>query len=208
MQEPVQKSSTSLLPQTPCAQSVFTYPSRRRARRSRVRPRAAECLRNRWHTGHVDGQLAIRRAAAADYDAIIGVVDGWWGRPVTTALPRLFLEHFAHTSLIAERDGVLAGFLIGFVSPDDPRAAYIHFAGIDPDHRGTGLARDLYNRFIAAAKSDGREVIRAITSPNNVASIAFHKALGFDVGGPIMDYNGPHKDMVTFELHIPAWPQL
>ncbi|MFB8003729.1 GNAT family N-acetyltransferase [Nocardia sp. NPDC056000] len=148
--------------------------------------------------------FAIRQAATADYDAIVAVVDLWWGRPVAASLPRLFLEHFARTSLIAEQCGELAGFLIGFFSPDDPRTAYVHFAGIHPDHRGAGLARDLYHHFITAAKSDGRQLIRAITSPRNVASIDFHRALGFDVGGPVMNYNGPHKHMVTFELHLPA----
>jgi hypothetical protein len=31
-------------------------------------------------------------------------------------LPRLFFQHFTDTSLVAERDGQMAGFLIGFLS--------------------------------------------------------------------------------------------
>ncbi|MFF2554208.1 GNAT family N-acetyltransferase [Nocardia sp. NPDC058058] len=152
----------------------------------------------------VGSTFTIRQAATDDYDAIIAVVDLWWGRPVAASLPRLFLEHFARTSLIAEQDGELAGFLIGFPSPDNPIEAYIHFAGIHPDHRGTGLARQLYDRFVTTAKAAGRQSIRAITSPNNDASIAFHKAMGFDVAGPIMNYNGPGKHMMTFTLHLPG----
>ena len=44
--------------------------------------------------------------------------------------------------------------------------------------------------------------MRAITSPGNHGSIRFHSALGFTVSGPVRDYNGPGRDMVTFELNL------
>ena len=58
-----------------------------------------------------------RAARASDYPAIAAVVDDWWGRPIRSALPRVFLDHFHATSTIAEADDALAGFLIGFLSP-------------------------------------------------------------------------------------------
>jgi hypothetical protein len=74
--------------------------------------------------------IGLRTATAADYDQIIAVVDDWWGRPIRHALARVFLDHFFATSTIAEGDGELAGFLIGFLSPSQPDAAYIHFVGV------------------------------------------------------------------------------
>src|SRR6516162_9875886 len=91
----------------------------------------------------MEHDIRLRTAAAADYDRIITRLDDWWGRPVRQALPRLFLDHFHATSFVAERDGDLAGFLIGFMSPSMPDAAYIHFAGVHPHFRGNGLARAL-----------------------------------------------------------------
>jgi ribosomal protein S18 acetylase RimI-like enzyme len=146
--------------------------------------------------------LMVRPASPADYDAIVAVADPWWGRPVTAALPRLFLDHFAGSSLVAEDDGDLVGFLVGFMSPGEPAEAYIHFAGVHPGYRGTGLARRLYEQFLTAARADGRRVVRAITSPANDGSIRFHRAMGFTAGGPVRDYNGPGRDMVTFELTL------
>lgn len=140
----------------------------------------------------------LRPATADDYDAVVAVVDSWWGRTVSASLPRLFFDHFAGTSLIAERDSALAGFLVGFRSPDHPAEAYIHFVGVHPQLRGGGLARRLYQRFIADARADGRTVIKAITSPGNTNSIAFHAAMGFVVHDRTADYNGPGRDMVTF----------
>ena len=143
--------------------------------------------------------ITLRTATAADYDPIIAVVDDWWGRPIRHALPRVFLDHFHATSTIAEADGALAGFLVGFLSPSEPDEAYIHFVGVSPDRRGDGLARVLYERFFALAAADGRHVVRAITAAVNTRSIAFHTAMGFTVTPPIPDYDGDGAPKVLFE---------
>ncbi len=144
----------------------------------------------------------VREAEPADYDRIVAVMDDWWGRVVHTGLPRLFLNHFHRTSFIAERDGDLVGFLIGFLSPSAPDTAYIHFAGVSPRCRGTGLGRDLYVRFFGVARAGQRQVVRAITSPVNHGSVAFHTAMGFTVAGPVHDYDGPSIDRVLFERRL------
>ena len=149
------------------------------------------------------GDISIRTARAADYEAIIAVVDDWWGRPVHHALPRLFLDHFHDTSLIAERSGgELAGFLVGFGSPGQRDCAYIQFAGVAPGERRSGLGRLLYRSFFEAAAKDGRRVVRAVTAPVNKASIAFHAAMGFAVTGPVDGYDGPSSAKVLFERQL------
>jgi ribosomal protein S18 acetylase RimI-like enzyme len=142
---------------------------------------------------------ALRTATPADYDRIAAVLDDWWGRPVRHLLPRLFLDHFHATSTIAEAGDDLAGFLIGFLSPSLPDAAYIHFVGVHPDYRRGGLARVLYERFFALAAAGGRTVVRAVTSPVNARSIAFHTALGFAASDPLPGYDGPGDVKVRFE---------
>jgi ribosomal protein S18 acetylase RimI-like enzyme len=146
----------------------------------------------------------LRIARPEDYDPIAAVVDVWWGRPMLAFLPRLFLDHFHTSSLVAPgADGVegargLRGFLIGFVSPSLPEEAYIHFVGIAPSERGSGLGRLLYETFFAAARTAGAQRVCAVTSPVNTASIAFHRAMGFAVKGPVADYDGPGHDLVSF----------
>ena len=146
--------------------------------------------------------MILRTATPGDYDRIAAVLDEWWGRPVSHALPRLFLDHFHATSTVAEADGDLAGFLIGLLSPSLPGAAYIHFVGVHPVHRRGGLARELYERFFALAAADGRTVVRAVTAPVNERSIAFHAALGFTVTGPVPGYDGPGDVKVRFERQL------
>lgn len=146
--------------------------------------------------------VEIRSALASDHPRIVAVCDDWWERPVAHILPRLFLDHFHTTSLLAESEGELAGFLVGFVSPSAPEEAYVHFAGVAPGRRRTGLASELYRRFTDAARGRGCSVVRAVTSPANERSIAFHRSRGFTVTGPHADYEGPGVDRMVFTLRL------
>jgi ribosomal protein S18 acetylase RimI-like enzyme len=141
-------------------------------------------------------------ARPGDYDAIAAVVNDWWGRPVLGAIPRLFLDHFHRTSLVVEdQDGLLA-FLVGILSPSDAGQAYIHFVGVAPRARSLGLGRRLYQEFFSLARDDGRTKVKAITAPVNTPSIAFHRAMGFTVTGPVPDYEGPGRDYMVFERRL------
>lgn len=131
--------------------------------------------------------IRYRRPTEADYVPIVRVVDDWWaGRHLDELLPRLWLQHFTGTSWLAESDdGALAGFLIGFLSPDQPDTAYCHLVATSPNRRREGIGRELYERFFADARAAGRSRVTAVTWPANRPALAFHEALGFDlVTGP------------------------
>jgi ribosomal protein S18 acetylase RimI-like enzyme len=129
--------------------------------------------------------VTIRPARLEDHARIVAVVDDWWGgRRMAALLPSLFLEHFAATSLTAEDSGGdLVGFLVGFDSPDHPGESYVHFVGVRPDQRGSGLGRDLHDRFAHEAAARGTTRVRCVTSTMNTASVAFHTRIGFVVDG-------------------------
>src|SRR4051794_3586020 len=142
--------------------------------------------------------MEIRQAEPSDHARVAAVIDDWWGgRAVRDMLPRLFFTHFRETSYVAEDgEGRLAGFLCGFVSQTYPEQAYIHFVGVAPEQRGAGLARELYERFFAAARAAGRTSVHAVTSPRNTGSIAFHRALGFEVEAEVENYDGAGESRV------------
>ena len=143
----------------------------------------------------------VRHAEPRDYAAVIAVVDDWWGgRSMAAMLPKLFFVHFRDTSFVAEDDGRLVGFLCGFRSQTHDDEAYIHFVGVDPEHRAGGLGRELYARFFAAVAP--RTVIRAVTSPLNERSVAFHRALGFDIERVDEDYDGQGQARVLLVKHL------
>ncbi|MEU8419147.1 GNAT family N-acetyltransferase [Amycolatopsis japonica] len=157
----------------------------------------------------------MRRADVADHSAIVDRVQRWWGdsrtpaeaRELSLLLPKLFLQFFSRTSLVLEDETGIRAFLVGFHAPDNDVEAYIHFVGVDPELRGQGTARRLYTAFFRHAAEEGRTEVRAITSPANTGSIAFHRAMGFTLedgdrvidGLPVHgDYDGPGQDRVCF----------
>jgi ribosomal protein S18 acetylase RimI-like enzyme len=163
-----------------------------------------------------DGRvLSFRRPTEADHRTVVRVVDDWWdGRAIHVILPRLWFQHFAGTSWLAEDErGRLAGFLVGFISPDRPDVAYCHMVGVDPNLRHVGLGRRLYERFFEDARAAGAQVVHAITWPGNRTSVAFHRSLGFRpeegpgtqnlYGTPaVADYDYDTEDRVVFTREL------
>jgi ribosomal protein S18 acetylase RimI-like enzyme len=155
---------------------------------------------------------AFRRPTEADHPRVLAVLEQWWGglggaegaRYRAALLPRLYFQHFATTSTLVEHpDGRLAGLLVGFLSPTEPGTAYVHFVGVDPAARRSGLGRALYRRFLDDVARAGARTVKAVTSPVNTQSITFHTALGFTVGPIVPDYDGPGHDRVCFTLALP-----
>jgi ribosomal protein S18 acetylase RimI-like enzyme len=145
--------------------------------------------------------MFVRHAEPADYGRVIEVIDQWWGgRAMAAMLPKLFFVHFRDTSFVAEDDEGLAGFLCGFRSQTYDDEAYIHFVGVDPDRRASGLGRALYERFFEAIVP--RTVVRAVTSPVNERSVAFHQALGFEVERVDDDYDGRGEARVLLRKEL------
>ncbi|MBB5857475.1 GNAT family N-acetyltransferase [Amycolatopsis umgeniensis] len=160
-----------------------------------------------------------RRARVSDHATIVECVHQWWGdsrtpeqaRELSLLLPKLFLQFFSGTSLVLEDESGIRAFLVGFYSADNETEAYVHFVGVDPTLRGQGAARRLYTTFFQRAAEAGRTEVRAITSPGNAGSIAFHRAMGFtlEAGDRVVDglslhsdYDGPGQDRVCFYRRI------
>jgi len=145
----------------------------------------------------------VRNAASADYDRIAPLVDEWWGgRQMIDMLPRLFFVHFSETAFVAEDGDELAGFLAGFLSQSKSDEAYVHFAGVAPGHRGRGVGRLLYERFFDVARARSRTVVRCVTAPINERSVAFHRALGFQVDEIAEGYDGRGGDRVLMSKRL------
>lgn len=159
--------------------------------------------------------LTRRRPTEDDYGHIVELVDEWWGgRKMRALLPRLWFQHFTGTSWIFEReDGKVAGFVVAFISPDDPTVGYVHMIAADPNRRRDGLGRALYQSVFDDFAARGVRTVKAITWPGNRTSVAFHTAIGFRVDdGPgtqrlygtpaYADYDGWGEDRVVFSREL------
>lgn len=143
----------------------------------------------------------ITPAEMTDIHRVLADHRRYWGdRDLRSLhLPALVRE-FGETCLVAQAEDEIRGDVIGFVTPTG--AGYVHLIATRDDTRGTGLGRRLYAAFADAAYRQGARRLKAITSPGNTGSIAFHRRLGFDAE-TVNDYNGPGQARVVFHRLLP-----
>lgn len=127
----------------------------------------------------------------------------------------LFTKFFKNTSLVVETgNNEMVGFLLGFISQENPKESYIHLLCINPRWRKKGLARALLEEFLDILVKKGCHKIYLIVNPQNKKAIGFYKKMGFkidDEGEKIKingvntfkDYNGPGDHKVLF---CKSWP--
>jgi ribosomal protein S18 acetylase RimI-like enzyme len=125
--------------------------------------------------------MLIRGITKSDYDSIVSVMDEWWGGPAALKPEPFLFYELGHHALVAEDEGAMRGFLLGFVTDREPRCAYVHLIGIDPDCRRRGIGRALYEEFARRGRALGATLLKAITTVGNEGSVDFHRALGFSV---------------------------
>jgi GNAT superfamily N-acetyltransferase len=148
----------------------------------------------------------ISKLTKSDFEEILSDLADFWGTERTSFFHHpIFLYEFGDTAyVIKENDRVIA-YLFGFLSQTAP-VAYVHLIGVRQSHQRQGLGRKLYEHFVAHALRQGCKELKAITTPANHASIAFHRSLGMIADGDSLedgvpvrrDYSGPGQHRVVF----------
>jgi GNAT superfamily N-acetyltransferase len=138
----------------------------------------------------------------ADFDEIVDRLAAFWGERDLSAMHHpMFLHEFGDSAfLIRDEHGAVAAYLFGFVVPAQA-LAYVHLVAVRDDQRGRGFARMLYERFERLARERGCDRMKAITTPANTSSIAFHRAIGMD-SVEVPDYAGTGRARVVFSAHL------
>ncbi|MFJ6463983.1 GNAT family N-acetyltransferase [Streptomyces sp. NPDC091387] len=145
--------------------------------------------------------MRIAPADTADIHQVLDDHHRYWGERDLRSLHLLALvREFGSTCLVARAEDGIHGYVLGFVTPAG--TGYVHLIATRDDARGTGLGRRLYAAFAEAALRHGARRLKAITSPGNTGSIAFHRRLGFDAE-TVEDYDGPGRTMVVFHRPLP-----
>lgn len=158
----------------------------------------------------------ISQLKESDYSFIAQNLDHWWGgRHMVSMLPRLWFKDFSSYSLVIRDDsGEPEAFLVGYISAQDPSKGYVHFIGVNPEKRNSGLGRMLYVEFATRLEGHGVTRIEAVTSPLNINSLIFHERLGFlaiqrdgsleipTKSDYFTDYDGPGEDRVLMVMSL------
>lgn len=154
--------------------------------------------------------MELALCSKADFDQILQDIADFWGSERTLPLHHpTFINEFGNSAFVFKEEQQVVGYLFGFISQTAP-VAYVHLIGVRRSYQGQGLGRRLYEHFIKFARAKGCKELKAITTPTNSASIAFHRRLGMELLGepdeegiPIVrDYSGPGQHRVVFRRKI------
>lgn len=143
--------------------------------------------------------IAVERVRDADLAEILRNYELFWADrdlPWHLHHPMFFLE-FGDTAFVVRDLGAreIAGYLLGFVAPTGD--GYIHVVAVRDDYRRLGLGRALYQIFDKTARDRGVVALKAITSPENVGSVEFHKRVGFSEVIKVKDYGGSGRTRIV-----------
>ncbi len=157
------------------------------------------------HDPRADG-IEIARCTKADFDQILAQVAAFWGSDRTLALHHpMFLYEFGDTAYVIRDGDQVVAYLFGLLSQTEP-VGYVHLVGVREGHRRRGLAQRLYEHFATYARAQGCTELKAVTTPGNRASLAFHARLGMlPAGGAVpvvRDYAGPGQDRVVLRKRL------
>jgi GNAT superfamily N-acetyltransferase len=154
--------------------------------------------------------MEITRCTKSDWDQIISEFTDFWGDERTKSLHNpILLYEFGNSAFVSKVGEKVVGYTFGFISQTEP-TGYVKFIGVRRSHQKRGIGRRLYEHFTEFVRSKGCQELKAITSPTNKVSVAFHKSIGMqmtgepnDEGVPVVkNYSGPGIDRVVFRKKI------
>jgi len=150
-----------------------------------------------WGIGETLRGMDTREITKEDFDEIVEVIDRWWDGPINTFAHPIFFYELGDKALIVESDGLMIGFLLGFIAHHPVKTGYVHLVGIHPEHRRRGVGRLLYSHFTERCKAAECVRMKAITTLGNEGSQRFHLAVGWTVE-EVENYAGRNRKRLVF----------
>jgi GNAT superfamily N-acetyltransferase len=155
-------------------------------------------------------QMEVVKCTREDFNQILTEITDFWGSARTLHLHHpILIYEFGNSAYVIREGNKVVAYLFGFLSQTEP-TGYVHLIGVRRLHRRRGLGKMLYSYFTEFARKNGCKTIKAITTPANTTSIAFHKSLGMNPLGksdnneiPVLkDYSGPSADRVVLQMKL------
>ena len=85
-------------------------------------------------------------------------------------------SHFANTSVAAEQEGDIVGFISGYAIPERPDTLFIWQVAVSEQARGIGLASRMLAHILAHPRCDGIRYLETTITDENQASWALFRS--------------------------------
>lgn len=86
-------------------------------------------------------------------------------------------KYFNKSSIVAELDHELIGFVTGFLQPNSPDTLFVWQVAVAPEHRGKKLATRLIETLLERQKNHGVRYLEATVTPDNIPSGRLFKGI-------------------------------
>jgi len=134
-----------------------------------------------------DSALRIRPLDELDIDAVIRIdeqIIGLYRPEVWEARIGYYLRRDPESSVVAEADGRVIGFMLGDVRSgefglEEP-AGWIEVLGVDPDHRGRAVGRRMAEAMLEHFREQGAKSVRTLVDERMGDIARFFDSLGFE----------------------------
>ncbi|MGQ9507995.1 MAG: GNAT family N-acetyltransferase [Thermodesulfobacteriota bacterium] len=138
-------------------------------------------------------KIQIRPMRMEDLDAIIEIDRKIFGKARPDYWKKIIVPNsqYPFSSLVAEFDGKVVGFIVGEVSggefgiPDT--VGWLTTIGVDPEYQHRGVARELSKTFIQNLKSIGVSTVYTLVNWNDWDLLSFFRKMGFTRGGEMIN---------------------
>ncbi|MEV0297416.1 diaminobutyrate acetyltransferase [Nocardia sp. NPDC050710] len=89
----------------------------------------------------------------------------------------LWCRDFTGTSVVAEVDGRVVGFVIGYLRPQSPDTVFVWQVAVQRSEQGRGTGTALIRQLLDTVAPHGVSTLETTVSPDNPASIAMFAAV-------------------------------
>lgn len=86
-------------------------------------------------------------------------------------------KFFNKSSIVAESNNQLVGFVSGFVQPNTPDTLFVWQVAVDSSHRGKGLATTLIENLLKQMEKSDIRYLEATVTPTNIPSSNLFKGI-------------------------------
>jgi L-2,4-diaminobutyric acid acetyltransferase len=86
-------------------------------------------------------------------------------------------HHFSDSCVVAEQQGRIAGFVSGYVPPNQPDTFFVWQVAVHDSARGHGLGRFMLRHVLGSARAKSIRFLETTVSPSNKASRRMFAAL-------------------------------
>ena len=148
--------------------------------------------------------VTIRRADRADLLAVVRIERACFSDPWPhDAFERLLDEP---AFLVAERDGVVAGFVVADRTPNHGRdIGHVKDLAVHPDARGEGIGRTLLRSALARLRATGVAVVRLEVREGNDPARSLYADEGFEPVRRVGGYYRDGEDALVLVVDLAEW---